>query len=432
MNKFTDFIKRNVVLLLHIFVTGVLCVLSTLFFEIYPDYLFFWNLLCALGIIYCIYRMLFEKTYATTFLKLVCLLALLISSNQLYSYSRLIRIFPWITSFDQKVLIAGAVALCVVILLIFKLLTYVEPQNSPKSKLESNNEENLQHETHETIDQLKKKITDLQNQKERDNFFSFLRFLLAFIGLITIILLPAILLYLFNKYNLDNSALDIDKVFSFLLSYGSSFLLILFALISAIIVLVYIAKYIYILMRTLKKANDEDLKKSYPIPTYAISIFIVSVLMFLSWRITDFTLDDLTEVLVIGDYLALPIVVIVILVLFVLLVQITHVIILLLSKMTTENVKEFIDKQEKRYNLLSRVVQIISSIIDIILDTIISTLEFVKFIPSFFTSVGKMVLSDGEDSEDAESIEVDIGDENCEDDKNNADGRDGEGEKDDK
>lgn len=254
MNKFTDFIKRNVVFILHIFVTGVLCVLSTLFFGIYPDYLFFGNLLCALGVIYCLYKMLFEKNYATTFLKIICILALLISMNQLYSYSKLTRIFPWIMNFDQKALIAGAVGLCAVILLIFKLLTYVEPSNSthnsPQSNPDLNSGKNAQY---ETIEQLEKKIADLQNQKERNDFFSFLRFLLTFIGLIIIILLPAILLYLFNKYGLDNSALDIDKVFSFLISYGSSFLLILFALISVIIVLVYIAKYLYILMRTLKK-----------------------------------------------------------------------------------------------------------------------------------------------------------------------------------
>ena len=142
------------------------------------------------------------------------------------------------------------------ILLIFKLLTYVEPssniQNHSKLKIDLYNDNNVQH---EMIDQLKKEIADLQNQKERDNFFSFLRFLLAFIGLVTIILLPAILLFLFNKYHLDSSALDIDNVFSFLISYGSSFLLILFALICAIIILIYIAKYIYILMRTLLSLN---------------------------------------------------------------------------------------------------------------------------------------------------------------------------------
>ena len=34
------------------------------------------------------------------------------------------------------------------------------------------------------------------------------------------ILIPALLLYFFNKYDLDKSALDFDKVFSFLLSYS--------------------------------------------------------------------------------------------------------------------------------------------------------------------------------------------------------------------
>lgn len=151
--------------------------------------------------------------------------------------------------------------------------------------------------------------------------------------------------------------------------------------------------------------------------------------MFLAWRITDFTLEDLTEVLVIGDYLALPIAVIVILILFFLLVQITHVIILLLSKMTAQNVKNFIGKQEEKYNLASRIAQIIGSVIDIILDTILSTLEFVKFIPSFFTSLGKIVLSDEEDNEVEESNEGNAGEEDCEDGMGNADDKDRKGDK---
>lgn len=72
------------------------------------------------------------------------------------------------------------------------------------------------------------------------------------------ILIPALLLYFFNKYDLDKSALDFDKVFSFLLSYGSSFLLILFAIVITIITLIYIMKFICNQILSFKISNDSE------------------------------------------------------------------------------------------------------------------------------------------------------------------------------
>jgi hypothetical protein len=55
----------------------------------------------------------------------------------------------------------------------------------------------------------------------------------------SLIVVPMILLYFFSKNDLDKGILDFDKLVLFIVSYGSSFLLMLFALAIVAIALVY-------------------------------------------------------------------------------------------------------------------------------------------------------------------------------------------------
>ena len=406
MSTIRKFIKRNAVLILHIFCTFFLCVILSLFFNRFSDYLLFGNLILALIGVYFLYKMIFKKTYSDSFLKIVCILAMLTSSNHLYSLNKLNELFPWIANVNSNWLVIGLIATLIVILLIFKLLTYIEPQNRNKTNnYQPNNTQLNSFYKHDGL-------TNTENENylsdtlatHRKDFFSFLRFLCILLSCCIIMILPAVLLFLFNKYSLDTVALDFDKIFSFILSYGASFILILFAIIIVIITLVYVAKYVYVQIRSFKKANDEDSNKSYPVPTYAFSVIIVCSLLFLAWRLSDISLNDLTQKLIIGDYLALPIAVVVIIVLFFLLVQITHAIILMLSSMSAESIKQFIIKQENKLKIGARIFEVVKNIIDIILNTILSTLEFVNSIPNFIKSLSKMVLYDDdfEESEDCE------------------------------
>lgn len=126
------------------------------------------------------------------------------------------------------------------------------------------------------------------------------------------------------------------------------------------------------------------------------------IILFLTWRVTDFSLDDLTETLTSGNYLVFPITVIVTMTLFFLLVQITHAIILMLSKISAADVKDFIEAQNEKLKIGSRIIEIIAIVVDIILDTILSTLKFVEFVPNFFDSLKNMILLDDEDLIDEE------------------------------
>lgn len=403
MSSIHEFIKRNASLILHIFIALVFCTFLGIFFEKYPDYLLFGNLVLLLIGVYFVYRMIFKKIYADSFLKLICILLMIISANHFYSYNKLTSVFPWLAS-NHKLLIIGLIVSLLTILFVFKLFTYFESSNNHKFTNnnilnESNNSNNLNSSNELNIPQ-----QDLPTI--RSEIFSFLRFLSIAIILCLIIFIPALLLYLFNKHDLDKSTLEFDKVLSFLLSYGSSFLLILFAVVITIVTLIYIIKYIYNQIRFFKISND---KESSAIPTYAFSVIIVCILLFLSWRITNFSLNDITETMAIGNYLVLPLAVIIIMVLFFLLVQIVHAVILMLSQVSTTNIKDFLKKQEQKFKIGSRIIEIIESIIDTILNTILAALEFIKFIPNFFVSLSRIVLlEDNEIENQDEDIEDEI------------------------
>lgn len=310
---------------------------------------------------------------------------MLIAANQLYSYSKLSELFPQLVNINTKWLLIGLTVILVIILLIFKLLTYVDLSNNSQQQKGSGN-----------AMMNTNSVLSLPPPKSYEEYFSFIRFLFMLIILCIVMLTPIVLLYLFNKHDLDKEALDFDKVFAFLVSYGSSFLLILFALMLVIFTLIYVWKYIYLQICSLKKISDADMRKMHQDPPYVFSVIIVCVLLFFSWRVTDFSLYDLTDVLVVGDYLVLPITVMIAIILFLLLVQIVHAIILMLSNMTAKDVKDFMERKEKKWKIGKRISKIIRNIVDIILNSILSALEFIKFVPNFFCSLSKLVLLEDE------------------------------------
>lgn len=388
MKVIHNLIKKHAVLLLHILCTVILCTILVLFNDSYSDYLLLMNMIFSLLCLYCVYTMIFKKIYADSFLKIICILSMVITANELYSYNTLLNVFPWLEKIDFNWWIVAITILLIAILIVFKILTYLDiPKSNQENNLTEeifglNSSDNEAGYNQEGISSLQVK---LDSQKD---FFSFLEFLGVIFGLCILILIPIILLYLFNKYNLNIKELDFDKIFSFVASYSTSFLLILFALVVVIITLLHLAKYIYYQIVSFKKTDSE------PIPTYAFSVIIVCILLFLSWRISDLSLNKTISTLVNGDYLALPISVMVTMVLFFLLVQITHSIILMLNKMTASDIREFLKKQEHSLHIYKRISKIIRNIIDFILDTILYIFKFINFVPNFFKSLSRMVFKE--------------------------------------
>ena len=66
--------------------------------------------------VYLLYRIIFKKVYADSFLKLMCILSIVISANQFYSYNKLETVFPWLVNVNRNWLIVGLTALLISIL----------------------------------------------------------------------------------------------------------------------------------------------------------------------------------------------------------------------------------------------------------------------------------------------------------------------------
>lgn len=382
MSSIVDLIKRNAAFLLHIIVTAILCVICALFFQKYPDFLLFGNVVLLCGALYYVYRIIFKKVYADSFLKIVCIAAMMIAANELYSYRKLVSVLPILATVDQKWIIVGFVVIVLSLLLIFKLLTYVDQGAYPQGPTPVGNTP-----------------TPLPADPSKNNFYSFLWFLVAVVGICVVVAIPVVLLYLFNKYSWDKAPLNFNQLVSFLASYGLSFLVILFALIVVIITLISAAKYIYFQIMSFKKASDKDANKPYPVPIYTFSIIVVCVLLYLAWKVSGVSGNNLINAFLNADYLALPLAIIAAVVLFFLLIQIIHAIILMLSELTAEKIGKFFKDQEEVLQVWARIVAIIRSIIDIILDTAILTLDFIKFVPNFFGALRGMVLYDDDEEE---------------------------------
>lgn len=391
MNSIQEWIKKNSKLILHIICTVFVCIILYVFFDKNPDFLLTGNLCLSVLFCYCVYRIIYKKIHSDSFLKMICIFAMFISANQFFSYNKLIENFPFLINIKRSWLILGTIFGIIMILLFFKILKEMESYSPlPKEK---------------ATDQIQKEALNSSDSNEnaqipsspiynpKNDFFSFLRFLCVIVGVGTLLLIPAGLLFLFNKYGLEKDALDFDKVFSFLGSYAFSFISILFAVITVFIIIIYFFKFASMQIRNFKQVSKENSEKPNLGPTYLISVIIAFAIIFFSWRVTNFSIDDLTDKLISANYLALPIAIIITIVFFFLFVKIINAIIIMLIDMKEEEVKESINTGWKKLRIGSRIFLIIQKIIDIILDTILSILKFIKFIPNFFASMSNMVLS---------------------------------------
>lgn len=410
MNAIYSFIKKNQSILSHLFFTGILCVLIILSKDTINSFLFLVNFIISIADLFCIYRMLFKKKYSDSILKICCLAAIAICANNLYSYAQILNILPCLKTVNEYWFWTIFLLILFLLLIIVKIFGFLANSGknnnywhrSTTSDMESTDQSS-------TADDIKKannyhtkhtpsSRSAVQSPEEPYNYLR-----LTGIIFLTIFLtgIPAVLLIVFNKYNLDTSPLEFDKVISFFISYGFAFLLILFAVIFVFITILHIIKYIFHLIASFNKANEKRNDNSdEPVPTYAFSVGIVLILMFLSWKISSFNIDDLTERLVVGDYLALPLASIVVIILFFILVNLVHAILIMLNGKSIDYIKSF----NRKVKLSEKIFRIIKDIVSIILDTMISILDFIRFIPDFFSSLSELVIK-----EEAESLKTDTG-----------------------
>lgn len=411
MQTIYNFFQRNRSIILHLFFTSIICILLRLLNSTFTGYQFLENFILTAAAGFCIYRILFLKKYADSALKLCCLSVLIICVNEILSFMKLQEIFPWMKKIDENSFWPALFLISALLLVgcrLFLAIASSYAKNKTHALDAVQEVEPLQNHSGKIL-----KSTGQGNATEKNNVrrrfsysgttltaesFHYLKLTGIILLIVFLLGIPAFLLFLFNRYHLDAQKLEFDKVLSFFMSYGLAFLLILYAVIFVLVSLLHIIKYIFALIASFGDTAEQNDSSRQP-PLYAFSVAIVLVLLSFSWKIASFNMDDLTEVLIAGDYLAFPLAAIILLILFFLMVNIVHTIITTLNGKSMYYVKVL----NRELQLSEKIQKIIKLVVSIILDTIISTCGFIQFIPHFFSALSGIVLPVWKDSEEKHS-----------------------------
>ena len=445
MRAFWEMIHRNIAFLLHILITPILFWACMIFFERYTDYILATDAVLILAAMFFFYQVCFSSKRSGAFLWLLSTTALAVAVNHWYTFDTIVSVVPWFETVSRSLRIFVVSVLTLILLLIYRLLKIVDEDvtdepwtwTKPYTEESSTSASNSTHphsgtgtggadygggsETRSKGTSTSSETgTDSAHQSEshdaasyaryarstymRNDFFPFLKVLLAFC---IFVLAPAALLYLFERHGLDKKALEFDELFTFLLSYGMTLLLIIFAFILVFSILVSIFEYFRNVMKTMRKNAQKDINDNeYPFPPYILSFMLVCV-FFYRLRNSDFdkefhlTLGKLTDVLSVGNYLAEPLAIVIAIALFILLLQLTYTALLMLIKITPQRIYNSIQKEENKWGVIKKMTSIVRMIIlDIILGSLESALKFIKFVPDFFESLSGLVLYDEDEDED--------------------------------
>lgn len=85
---------------------------------------------------------------------------------------------------------------------------------------------------------------------------------------------------------------------------------------------------------------------------------------------------------------------------FALFLRLTHATLLLIAEMKADDVKKILEKINNKTLIKDKTIDIVKMLIDIVLDSVISILKFVTFIPNFSTMIYDFVF--GDESTDTE------------------------------
>lgn len=117
-------------------------------------------------------------------------------------------------------------------------------------------------------------------------------------------------------------------------------------------------------------------------------------------KFSDFTADQFYDWVNKGEYLLIPLMLLLIGIAFALFLRLTHATLLLIAEMKADDVKKILEKINNKTLIKDKTIDIVKMLIDIVLDSVISILKFVTFIPNFSTMIYDFVF--GDESTDTE------------------------------
>lgn len=394
MEQIVKYFRRHM-RLLYTIITIVFCAFKGFFLASDFDTDFFITLVLVTVIFVNAYYVAIRKKHCAHNIVPYAAIAI-VFVNRLYSYERLTLLFPAIGTIDPLWLVAGLAIIAIIAMIVAKVLSLLSAEEAEKNTVIRESKHSVEYAPSHTVGQAQVQRHEIAPHK------------VSLRPLWVLLILVCILVFTFLTFHLVITKVPVEPfnffdTVTYLVAYSAAILVVLFAVGLTMTVIIEMIR--FICSRIWLSRVLESRQNGTTPPLYVFSFIIVAILFYLSFRISGFTMDDFTDTISGGEYLALPLTILVIVTAFCLLVRITHGLILLVMDMNVKEIKNFFSRTAKSICLNETIVSISNTIVGIVLKTIDLALKFVKFIPDFFESMYHFTFVDEAEGEgtDAES-----------------------------
>lgn len=201
------------------------------------------------------------------------------------------------------------------------------------------------------------------------------------------------LLVILHHYGVLKQDYDLIEVLALVIKYAS---MVIMVLLTAVIIVVFLIEMLRVMAERGRALlySLKDGRQGEGIPLYAVSAALAVIVCYCVYNYVDFTVDSFLDFIENGRYIAFPLSVLFVAIAFVVFVRLIHATLLMLKGMTAQNVTVFLGRVDEKTKIKERIIKIIKTITDIILDSAITVLEFIKFIPDFFQTIYSFVLKE--------------------------------------
>lgn len=384
--KFIQYLKE----FLGIVVTAILCYGIYRWGTGHDKICFIITLGTIAYLLLCFFNAIFKNSLKDMIQRILSGIMVIAFANELYDYNNLIAVFPVLKNVDPTLFAFILLGAVLTILITIKIMIYIY-ENSVMS---GNNGAPVSGNGNSGNAGTASGASDSVPHTKDGNawLLLYLVFLVVIVGG-----LVALFTVLYGKGLLKQNV-DFLGVVTFLVKYAGSIVMFLLAVVIVLVIFIELIR--MIIMRL--KAITNTLKtegQSGTGPLYLLSIIVDFIVCYFTYKSTGIDMESFVEFVSDGKYMVLPLTILFVGVAFVIFLRLTHATLVLLVDMKPEKVKEFLKEVNNKTEITSRLVEIIKTIIDVILDTVITALKFVKFIPNFFAIVYSFVLEDEEDFE---------------------------------
>lgn len=371
-------------------ITTVLCILIYNIPDRFDNALFAISLGSITCLLYCFYTALYQPRGSEVILKIFSSFAVLIFSNRLYDYQKLSLLFPVLKGLDASVfslILLGAFLLLLIMIRIICYLFQSKDTYTPENNANDANDMNdiSNDSTH-------------HSQKETEHQFPYFPVFIGFV--ITIFIIVGI--YTFIRLNIDiaSSTFSFENTILLMFKYVGSIIIALIAIHYIILITIEMLRLIIYRIKTF--SSSRDVGQNSPVFLYSLSVLIALIISYVTYKSTDFNLDSFYNITNSGRFLAVPLSFLFVTCIFFIFVQLVHALLILLINMKIENIKSFWQKANAKTNISERILTILQTLIDIILDTIISILQFATFIPGYVHTLHEFLFPSSEENNDTE------------------------------